>query len=119
MIIKDLFKTIRDEKPNSFDDETLMRWVNEVEGEVQEQLAESDIAPYEKSDVYEELLAPFPYDRLYVSYLKAKIDYALEEYSSFENNQAQHVQDFRDFVDWVIRSGNSKQDYPTRFINVI
>jgi hypothetical protein len=37
------------------------------------------------------------------------IDLANEELASYQNNAAQHVQDFRDFTDWVVRSGVADQ----------
>ena len=58
------------------------------------------------------LSAPKPYDRLYVSYVKAKIDMALEDFVCYENDQAQHVVDYRDFVDWVVRTGQSAAKVP-------
>lgn len=67
-----------------------------------------------------ETLAPAPYDQLYVSYLKSQIDYANEEYASYQNNQAQHTQDFRDFVDWVVSTGQVVENtFPTKIINIM
>ena len=102
MTIQALIDKIQEEKPNSFSDEKLLSFVNEIEKDVAEQL-QVETATYENIDDTE-LLAPAPYDRLYSSYVKAMIDYANEEYASYENNQIQHVQDFRDFVDWIVRT---------------
>ena len=67
------------------------------------------------------LLAEPPYDRLYASYVKAQIDYANEEYGSYQNNQMQHTQDFRDYMDWVIRTKQAAPDesVPTKLINIM
>jgi hypothetical protein len=47
------------------------------------------------------------------------IDYSNEEYTSYQNNQAQHVQDFKDFVDWVVRTGQAVENpMPKRFRHV-
>lgn len=94
-----------EEKPHSFGDDRLITWLNEVEADVQEQLGISPFIPITSLD--DKLSAPIPYDRLYVSFMKAKIDYALEDYGSYENNQAQHVSDFRDYVSWLVRTGQS------------
>ena len=51
-----------------------------------------------------ELLAKPPYDRLYVSWEKAQIDYANEEYASYQLNAEQFNQDFGDFLNWVVRT---------------
>lgn len=118
MKLAQLIEQVNQEKPNSFSADKLTSYVNEVEADVKEQLGITDRPIYDYStDSNTELLAKAPYDRLYKSYLKAMIDYANEEYESFENNQAQHVADFREFADYVVRSGLSKT-MPTRFKNV-
>lgn len=123
MTINKLLNKIRDEKPNSFGNERLIAFINEIETEVADQLriAPEDVPVYTTStDGDTELLATAPYDRLYVSYVKAMIDYANEEYDSYANNQAQHVQDFRDFVDWVVRTGQAMSAFvPVRMRNIM
>ena len=37
---------------------------------------------------------------------------ALEDFVCYENDQAQHVVDYRDFVDWVVRTGQSTAKLP-------
>ena len=105
MTIRRLIDKVQEEKPNTFTEGKLLEYINEIEYETAEQLAE-DFEPYTNVD-NTELLVPEPYSRLYVSYVKAMIDYANEEYASYQLNQEQHVQDFRDFVDWVIRTGQA------------
>ena len=108
MTVSQLITKIREEKPNSFTDSKLYGFINEIEAEVAEQLGEEperySYTSASVNDGDEELMAPSPYDRLYESWMKAKIDYANEEYDSYSNNQAQHIQDFRDFTDYVIRA---------------
>lgn len=118
MTIAALLSKIDDEKPNSFDDERLIAFITEIEAEVAEQLRV--FAPvYSADDKNKNLLAPAPYDRLYVSYVKSMIDLANEEMGSYQNNAAQHVQDFRDFTDWVVRSGIASQtEAYTRFSGI-
>ena len=122
MTINKLLNKIRDEKPNSFGNERLIAFINEIETEVADQLriAPEDVPVYTtETDRDTELLAKAPYDRLYVSYVKAMVDYANEEYLSYQNNQAQHVQDFRDFVDWVVRESMAvERILPTRFRHI-
>lgn len=66
------------------------------------------------------LLAPPPYDQLYVSYLKSQIDYANEEMANYQNNAAQHTQDFRDFVDWVVSTKQvTENTFPTKIRNIM
>jgi hypothetical protein len=39
--------------------------------------------------------------------VKARIDYANEEFDAYENDIAQHNQEFRDYTDWIVREGQS------------
>lgn len=117
MTIKGLIDKVKEEKPNTFSDAKLLSFVNEIETEVAEQLCE-EFTPYTAINTTE-LMCPAPYDRLYDSYLKAMIDRANEEYESYSNNQAQHVQDFRDFNDWIVREGVATNHVaPSRFRNI-
>lgn len=118
MTIQALITKVREEKPNSFTDAKLLSYVNEIEVEVAEQLG-VEYTTYTSVDTTA-LLAPAPYDRLYVSYVKAMVDFANEEYASYQMNQTQHVQDFRDFLDWVVRTGQEeKTNAVTRFRNIL
>lgn len=121
MTIRDLLNKINKEKPSSFTEAELIAFVNEVEAEVAEQLCNATAPVYtdDHDDLDKILLAPAPYDRLYVSYVKMQIDYSQEDYDSFTNNQAQHTQDFQDFTDWVVREGKAgKSRMPRRFRHV-
>lgn len=119
MTIQALIQKVQEEKPNTFGDEKLLGFINEVEEDVSEELREEDeFTPYTEVDDTE-LKAPAPYDKLYVSYLKSQIDYANEEYPSYQLNAEQHVQDFGDFADWVVRTGQAEVNLiPSRFRNV-
>ena len=67
-----------------------------------------------------ELLAPPPYDQLYVSYVKSQIDYANEEMANYQNDAAQHTQDFRDFVDWIVSTSQVVENtFPTKLKNIM
>ena len=120
MTVYELIKKVQEEKPNTFSDEKVLSFINEIESEVSEQLGRTSPPVYTADSMRSsELLIGNPYDRLYVSYVKAQIDFANEEYASYENNAAQHVQDFRDFVDWVVRTGQMEErSFTSRFSNI-
>lgn len=109
MTIRELLNKISEEKSHSFPDSKIIAFINEVEPEVAEQLHAENVPVYtdDPSELDTELLAANPYDKLYVSYVKAQIDFAKEEYASYQLNSEQHDQDFHDFMDWVVRSGQS------------
>lgn len=115
MRVDELIEIVAEEKPHTFSESKIISWINEVECEVQQQLG---IAPFIPVEFDDNLSAEKPYDRLYVSYVKAKIDIALEDFICYENDQAQHVADFRDFVDWVARTGQRASKIPKKLKNV-
>lgn len=119
MTIETLIEKIQAEKPNAFSDDKLLEFVNEIESDVAEQVnVECPVYTLE-DDLTRELLVPAPYDRLYVSYLKAMVDYTNEEYASYQLNQEQHAQDFSDFLDWAVRTRQiSEPRSPRRFRNI-
>lgn len=118
MTIQALIDKVKEEKPNTFTTEKILEFVNEIESDVAEQIA-VDFEDYTSEDLDEELLVPAPYNRLYVSYLKAQIDYANEEYPSYQLNADQHLQDFADFVNWIVRTGQTDRImFPSRFRGV-
>lgn len=85
-----LISLIRQLKPTpvAMDDDLLMNWINEVEGLLLVQvhlLSPQSVTPLsEPSD--DELTAVYPFDRLYLQYLKAMIDYANGEYDRYNNS---------------------------------
>lgn len=116
MTIQELIDKVQEEKPNTFDNEKLVSFVNEVEWAVAEELRKNFV-PYTENDFTEDLLAPAPYDRLYVSYLKAMIDYSNEEYASYQLNEEQYNIDFTEFENFVVRTGLDHDNlfFPHRF----
>lgn len=122
MTLRDLLHKINEEKPNSFSEAKLISFVNEIEAEIAEELRIENKPVYEDNhtDLDKSLLLSAPYDRVYVSYVKAMIDYTNEEYDSYANNQAQHVQDYRDFIDWTVRTGQAfSPNSVKRFKNIL
>ena len=99
------------EKPNAFSESQLVVFINECEAMVQEFLGvdfEERIEYDWSYDREEDLIAPSPYDAIYISFLKAKIDYVNEEYESYANNQAMHEDDMEKFKAWAIRENKIK-----------
>jgi hypothetical protein len=106
---------VKQEKPNSFSDEKLIGFINELEAMVQEYLCvkPEDMIVYDDKDVNKvELLVPAPFDVMYKSWLKAKIDYCNEEYYSYANNQAQFESDYEEWQAYALSSGLVRSDIP-------
>ena len=93
MKVREALQQVKEEKPHSFANEYVLRWVNELEQRVQEMLGhdKEEWVTYANNDIdlEKKLLIDKPYDSLYISWLKAKIDYVNEEFEAYANHQAQ------------------------------
>lgn len=108
MRIDKLLKIVRTLKPTPFEDDILLMWVNEVEGMVQTEVllrSTADLTPYELDGQGEptaaELVVPYPFDRLYLQYLLAQIDYANGEYAKYQNSMQMFNACYTDYVHHV------------------
>lgn len=108
MRIDKLLKIVRTLKPTPFENDILLMWVNEVEGMVQTEVllrSTADLTPYELDGQGEptaaELIVPYPFDRLYLQYLLAQIDYANGEYAKYQNSMQMFNACYTDYVHHV------------------
>ena len=112
MTVYEVIDMVKKEKPNKFTSEHMVKWLNECEAAVQSMLGipMNEWTKYEADDAGDEntspmLIVPPPYDPLYVYWIKAKIDYANEEYEGYGNNQAQFQSFFDEFKIWAYNHG--------------
>lgn len=75
-------------KPNSYNEEDKLGWINELEGMVQRLVIQTDEVKElaYPDDMDKELLIPAPYDDVYGKFLEAKIDYYNREYDHYNNS---------------------------------
>ena len=80
---------VDDIKPNAFSNDTKTQWINECEGLVQTEvmlISPDECVRYDyQQNSNDELLAKAPHDKIYYVYLCAMIDFALGEYSKYQN----------------------------------
>lgn len=119
MTVQQVIDKVQEEKPNSFSNAKIVSFINEIEAYVADRL-QVYLPVYTTDTLSSELLVSEPYDNLYISYVKAMVDYANEEYTSYQLNQMQHEQDKFDFENWVVRTKQVQDDksMPGRFSNV-
>jgi len=75
-------------KLNDFPDKAKIAMIDEIEGRIQTEvmlLDPSEISRVEIEDADKQLLAPAPYDRLYVDWLICQIDRYNGEYNKYAN----------------------------------
>lgn len=91
---------------NPYDKETKLRWLNELEGDIQSRLfhtAPQEIIQYTTADMDTELLVPVPHDKIYWMWVAAMIDFANGEYDRYQNTM-QLVNDAWDtYAKWFHR----------------
>ena len=110
MKVDKLIKLVQTLKPTAFgdDDEILLMWVSECEGMVLSEVhlvSVADIEPFalgeDSSLPTAELTAPFPYDKLYMQYVLAQIDYANGEYTKYQNSMQMFNATYTEYVHYV------------------
>lgn len=95
------------EKPNAYNDDTLAKWISQIEKTAQVEIMgvdPADVVEYSwKKDGDVELLITEPYSECYVHYLKAMIDYNNKEFSSYNYNSQMFNSTYQAFAAWYKR----------------
>lgn len=97
-------------KPNSYDEEAKLRWINDLEGMVKRLvIQDKEFTPYEyPGDMDKELLVPAPFDNVYVLYLEAMIDFYNKEYGNYNNSVAMFEANFTEYKKAYIRENAAR-----------
>lgn len=104
-------------KPNGFEKNMKLLWLSELDGKIFNEIYMThhdslcEFAPYgPDSDGDTALLAPFPYDDLYVTWLMAQIDYSNREILSYNNEIAMFNAQYSDFWRYYNRTHRPRSD---------
>lgn len=113
MKICEAIEQVRTLKPNQYLDETLVRWLSDLDGQIWQDLLmsyESGPAPaaYGEKDLDVELLVGKPHEELYVTYLGAKIDYMNGEFERYNNAMMMYNAQRQAYFNAYIRTHASK-----------
>lgn len=92
-------------RPDSFPQEEKIAWLNELDHQTyievfathENNTASEAVFPYTAEAMDQELLIPSPYDKVYISYLKARIEEAYGENDSYNNAVTMYQQQLSDF----------------------
>lgn len=108
MTIKEAIDRADAEKPNQFSEEQKVIWLSQCDSNIHEDILmthedtnESVFTPYDTSKVGNALLAPFPYDELYVAFLKMKFDEKNEDTARYNNSSIifnAHLDNFAKYI---------------------
>lgn len=99
-------------KPNSYSQEEKIKWLSALDGTIKAEIIDTheggeDIvfSGYNENTVLTtELLAPHPYDELYICWLEAQIDYANGEYGKYNNSMAMYNTAYNAFLNYYNRN---------------
>lgn len=94
MTISEAISRTDDVKPNAYPEAKKILWLSELDGMIKAEIIDTHhdgehitFAGYDiDTDVTTKLLAPAPYDVLYLRYLEMKIDYSNGEYNKYNNS---------------------------------
>lgn len=99
-------------KPNGYLLEDKVKWLSSVDGVIKGEIIDTheggeDIVfegYTEETDLDTELLAPAPYDEMYIRWLEARIDYANGEYGKYNNSITMYNTEFSAFRNYYNRT---------------
>lgn len=114
MKLNQAISTFRRICPNQFADEELIAWISELDGQAMVEVfsarenAPENWKPYTMMDMESDLLIPFPYDKIYLDWLKSKVDYWNDESMSYSDSYSAFNNAYLAFGDYWRRSNARK-----------
>lgn len=112
MTISEAITQLQAVKENQYDDETLVRWISDLEGTLYEDIVKNhegseDIAHGRYSvdtDMDTVLMVPEPYSDIYIKYLMAQVDYHNAEMQRYTNSMIMYNVALDAFAGWYNRN---------------
>ena len=108
MTIKELINYVGEIRPNSYGNQTMTVWVNEIEGAVQTEimgLYPADLVQYDaKNDMDTELLVKAPHAKLYAWYVIAMMDLVTMGDAAYENSYRIFNTFWEEYARWYLRT---------------
>lgn len=111
MRIAELFEYVDEIMENPFSAGTKMRWLNQVEAEIQTDvllLAIDGVVQYTEEDLQAELIVPPPYDNLYAEWIFWRICLAQQEAELANNYAVTYDRSYNSYVRFVCSTINPK-----------
>lgn len=111
MTIHEAITWIDEHKPNTLSREDKIRLLNQLDMEIFQSLVRTHTCGIQEFEGYHEdidpdtvLLAPEPYDAMYLHWLESQVDYANGEYQKYNNTNAVFRTDWETFERWYNRT---------------
>lgn len=118
---KDIIALADSYRPNALEEELKLWWLMTLDGKLATEVMLIDVqdvrefmdAEYEEAIDFEPLIG-FPHEELYLHYLEAKIAYANEEYTTYQNAMESFNAAYNSYVTWHLNTYDPIQGLPKR-----
>ena len=114
MTVREVLDFVNDVKPNAFMESTIMQYLNDVESMVWQEVLHNDPAEYSPLATPENnddiLTMPKPFDKCYVHYIQAMIDFQNEESISYQNNMEMFNSQWLEYKKYMQRSDAAQNE---------
>lgn len=114
MTVNEVLAEVNEVKPSQYDASILIRWLNQIELQIVEEIVnthegdEVSFSQYTENNTADELIAPDAYADLYKYYLYAMIDFANGETDRYTNSMIMFNNAYQKFADYYNRTHMSK-----------
>lgn len=106
---QDVIDAVEKVRPNAYSDEEKLKWINEVEGKIHDEIIknseigkDNEFVTVSSPDTL--LTADSRFSQMYVYYLLAKIDFFDNEPTKYNNDLAMFDSAYESFACWHIRT---------------
>jgi hypothetical protein len=107
MKVGELLAQVNKIKPNAFDDNTLLTWLNRIEAMIQTEIMKIESEKVKQytlpESIEKELILTPPHDQCYELYISAQIDIAQQEYASYQNTMVLFNNAFNEMKKYYIQ----------------
>lgn len=123
MTINDAATIAESYKPNAYEDTDLIRWLSQLDWKLKREIIDKheggENVPYNgydtDTDKETELLAPPPYDEMYIHWIHAQINFYNSEYARYQASIAMHNAAYASYAAWYNENHMPKQTKFTFF----
>lgn len=98
-------------KPNNYTQDEKIEWLSRLDWAIKREIIDTHegadaviFSGYDSSSLNTELIAPAPYDEVYLRWLEAQIDYANGEFGKYNNSNHMYETVYTAFESWYNRN---------------
>ncbi len=111
MKVSELLAQVNKVKPNTYDNDILLRWANRAEAMVQTEamsiLPEAVTEYTLPEDIDTDMILPPPYDQVYELYVEAQVDYAQQEFGTYNNTMVLFNSAYSEMLAYYVQKKNA------------